>query len=410
MNANFVIPSWSYWTEPTRAQPLTQMYLATILEDEGHNVTFTDMRDGPKKLPKADAHLYTVATPDFDEVKQIVKSNKGVHIAGGPHINLFPKDSLAVFDSIVVGKGEESLKQMANDVGEYKLKNFYKSDIKDNYPFPRRDFFSKDKIVTSLFKTQDIPSTTVQFSYGCPFECSFCANYNRGPITERTHKEISDEIDYLKDEYDIKGLSLQDEICIPQRKPAALEWLALMESKDVLWRGQIRAIDDEDIVRGAKKSGCIELSFGLESVDKDVLNLTGKRMSIEKVSKTIDLCKKYDIKTRIYLINGLPGEKEDIVDKTKDFIKEYSPDIVLLSSLQPYPGSPIAENPEKYGIEWINTDYAKYNHLKNRFDTDDNLDSVVPFKYEDGKGLSRKQIYNNLNELQEFLRGRGANK
>jgi len=78
--------------------------------------------------------------------------------------------------------------------------------------------------------------------------------------------------------------------------------------------------------------------------------------------------------------------------------------------LQPYPGSPIAENPEKYGIEWINTDYAKYNHLKNRFDTDDNLDSVVPFKYEDGKGLSRKQIYNNLNELQEFLRGRGANK
>ena len=74
MKFNFVIPSWKYWKEPLRAQPLTSLYLATILENEGHKIVFTDFRDGVKELPDTDVHFYTVASPDFQEVKEIVKS------------------------------------------------------------------------------------------------------------------------------------------------------------------------------------------------------------------------------------------------------------------------------------------------------------------------------------------------
>lgn len=408
MKFDFVVPSWSYWTEPLRAQPLTQMYLATILENEGHEIVFTDFRDGQKTLPNANAHFYTVATPDYEEVKKIISNNSGIHIAGGPHINLFPEEVKYKFDSIAMGEGEESIKQIAIDLKNNNLKKIYSIKTHGEYPFPKRHFLPKDKIVTNLFKTENIPSTTVQFAFGCPYSCSFCANYNKKQIVRKTYSTISNEIDYLKNNYGVEGLSLQDEICIPQNSIKAFEWLTLLEYKKIKWRGQIRAITDEDIIKYTKKSGCIELSFGLESADQQVLNMTNKHMNINKVEETIRLCKKYDIKTRLYLINGLPYENEKIVDITKKFINKNNPDIVLLSSLQPYPGSPIATNPEKYEIKWINTDYTKYNHLKCRFEDNEDLNSIVPYEYKNG--LSRQQIYNNLLDLQHFLRERGVNK
>jgi len=110
-------------------------------------------------------------------------------------------------------------------------------------------------------------------------------------------------------------------------------------------------------------------------------------------------------------LNGLPGEKEDIVKKTKIFIKHHKPDIVLLSTLQPYPGSEIYAHPERFGIDYIDKDFTKYNHLRCRFaDSKDKIEDAVPFTYAPGKGMSRQQIMDNLVELQTFLREGGMNK
>lgn len=418
MKFNFIVTSWKYWEDPLRAQPLTQMYLATILENEGHIVEFIDFRDGPKTLPKADANFYTVASPDIEEVKQIIKDNPGIHIAGGPHVNIFPEESQQIFNIIVIGRGEELIKQIANDLERGNYKPVYRNSFNysnKEYPFPRRHFLPKEKIVTSLFKTKDIPSTTVLFSHGCPFNCSFCANYNRGSITRRSLDSIKAEIRYLKEKYHIKGLSLQDEICIPLNKKEAREFLEMMSEQNILWRGQIRAGVPEDIIALASGTGCVELSIGLESVDQKVLDYSNKQMKVKQVKETLLLCNKYGIKTRVYLLNGLPGEPKDIVEKTKKFIMKVKPDVVLLSTLQPYPGSDIYNHPEKYGIKYIDKDFSKYNHLRCRFsNSKDKLEEAVPFEYEKitpfGKSFTREQIINNLKELQQFLRKEGLNK
>lgn len=411
MKANFVIPSWGYWEQPLRAQPLTALYLATILKTEGHEVTMTDMRDGKKKLPKTDAHFYTVASPDFEEVKQIVNDNPGVHVAGGPHINIFPEESEKIFNAIALGRGEEAVKQMAKDIEVGDLFPVYEMPARGVYPFPDRGFLPKEKIVTSLFKTVDLPSTTVLFSHGCPYSCTFCANYDRGPIRRRSLDSISNEIDYLKREYGIRGLSLQDEICIPPKRQDAEDFLELMQTKGILWRGQTRAGVDYETLERAQKSGCLELSFGLESVDQTVLDLSKKAMSVKMVKQTLKDTNRVGIKTRVYLLNGLPGEPDDIAEQTERFIEETTPDTVLLSTLQPYPGSEIYKYPEKFGIKYIDKDFSKYNHLRCRFEgSKDKPEDVVPFEYEEGKGLTRNQIMDNLVRLQKFLRDRGLNK
>jgi radical SAM superfamily enzyme YgiQ (UPF0313 family) len=410
MKFNFIIPSWDYWTEPTRAQPLTQLYLATILRNDGHEVEFTDNREKPTIPSYADAYLYTVASPDFKEVKAHVnmiryRDHIGIHIAGGPHPSIFPKQTLEIFDAIVIGKGEESLRQIARDMKTDSVKKEYREPVQGPYPFPRRDFLPRDKIVTSLFKTIDIPSTTVLFSHGCPYSCTFCANYTKGSIIRRPLEDITNELEYLKSDYNIKGISLQDEICIPPKVEDAKKFLSMLETQGLYWRGQSRAGVHESILEQAARSKCLELSFGLESVNQDTLDFARKNMKVETVRETIKLAHKYGIKVRLYLLNGLPRESEDVVQKTKDFINDINPEVVLLSTLQPYPGSDIHDNPKKYGIKWIDTDYSKYNHLRCRFkDSDDKIEDVVPFEYE--VGFSRKRIVENLLNLQEFLRQR----
>lgn len=411
MKLNFVIPSWSYWENPLRAQPLTQLYLATILENEGHKVTITDTRDGKKTLPFAAAHFHTVASPDFEEVKGIVKDNPGIHVAGGPHISIFPEESKQVFDSIAIGRGEESIKQIARDIKFGELKREYSIPAKKDYPFPKRHFLPKEKIVTRLFKTVDIKSTTVLFSRGCPQACTFCANYTKGPIKRRSLDSIEEEIDYLQSNYGIEGLSLQDEICFPPKPNETKDFLALLKIKGLSWRGQTRAGLKEDTIRRAAKSGCLELSIGLESVDENVLRIAKKGINLNMAEETLGLLKKYGIKSRLYLLNGLPGEPEDIVDRTKAFLERTDPDVVLLSTLQPYPGSEIYNHPERFGMKITNKDFSTYNHLRCRFeDSKDKVEDAVPFEYEPGRGLTRQQIMNNLTALQSYLRDKGKNK
>jgi anaerobic magnesium-protoporphyrin IX monomethyl ester cyclase len=418
MKTNFIISSWHYWREPTRAQPLTQLYLATILQSKGIETKLTDLRgDNPERITKADIYFYTVASPDFVEVKGIVnklrkKFPKAKHVAGGPHPTLMPNDCLTTFDSIVIGRGENALVKIVEDYPN--LREMYMIPVdysKEKFPFPRREFIKPEKVVTSLFKTVDIPSTTILFSHGCPYNCSFCANYNRSKITRKSNEEISEEIEYLIKNYNIKGLSLQDEICIPLDYDEAKSWANNIKKYNLKWRGQIRAGVDSRIIKLAKDSGCIELSFGLESVSPKVLKLMNKKIKISDVIKTMNDCKKNNIKTRLYLINGLPGEPKDIIERTKKFIEKYKPDVVLVSSFQPYPGCDIYNNPKKYGIEWIDKHWEKYNHLRCRFaDSQDSLEECVPFKYEHGKGFTRRQIYNNLIDIQKFLIERGLNK
>jgi len=417
LRANFIVPSWNYWKEPLRAQPLTQLYLATILEEKGVDVEFTDYREQPTwaepfLLKPADIYLYTVASPDFKEldatrsrIKKVYPESK--HIAGGPHATIAPQD-FEDFDSVVVGKGEESLKKILKDFPN--LHTLYKTPIKkEEYPFPKRHFLSKDKIVNdNLFKTDNIRSTTAQFSFGCPFSCAFCANYDKGNIRRNSLQKIGSEIEYLKSEYGIEGLSLQDEICIP-KFPNQL--FGILKAQNIKWRGQVRADINEETIRLAKKSGLVELSFGLESVDEKVLKIVDKKIKVKDVENVIEYCKDNNVKTRVYLLNGLPGEGEDIVSKTISFIKKNNPDLILLSSFQPYPGSPIERAPEKYGIKWISTEYDKFNHIVCRFnDSKDNLENAVPYEFEKGKGLSRKQIIDNMLSLQYYLRERGMNK
>ena len=165
------------------------------------------------------------------------------------------------------------------------------------------------------------------------------------------------------------------------------------------------------MVRLAAESGCKEVALGLESVDSDdVLVLANKpSKSITRNRKYIEILKKYGIKVKICLIFGLPGESENVVERTIKFIEEAEPDYVALSGFDPVPGSNFYREPEKYGLKMIDKNLSKHAHLVYRFGNEEEVG--LPFEYADkvpwGKAFTRDQIVDNIKTLQKWLRERG---
>ena len=104
----------------------------------------------------------------------------------------------------------------------------------------------------------------------------------------------------------------------------------------------------------------------------------------------------------------LDGSAKNIVEKTIKFLEQTEPEFVSVSGFLPVPGSPIAKNPEKYGISKIENDWSKYGHLLFRFSDDEEVG--LPFEYSEngpfGRGLSQNEIKQNLTDLQGWLKER----
>lgn len=432
-STGIIVPSWHYFANPFKLQPLNELYFATVIDShfQGRDISVNviDLREAcsPESeislekissyIPEYNLYLYWIAkTADYPEILSIVEQlrhayPKAKHVAGGTHVDNFSEGCKKHFDAIVVGPGEESFINIINDCLSGSLKKTYKSDwglVKyDDYPFARRHYLPETAIVnTVLFeKYGGVQGTSALLSRGCNFKCAYCVYNVPSMIQMRNPKSIEEEIKYLKDEYNIKGVNLRDEICIPLSPKVAILYLEAMGHSDVIWRGQTRVGARKEIIALARQSGCVELAIGVESASQRVLDIINKKQTVKQARDFIYLCKSFDMKVKMCLILGLPGEPPDIVDITRKFIEETKPDYVNISGFCPVLGSEIFNNSKYYGIKYINEDWSKHAHLLFRFSDEEHFG--LPFEYEKtgrwGKTFSRSEIIKNIKELQHYL-------
>ena len=436
IHVGFIFPSSDYLFDPFRGDPHTHLQILTVLEyafgDQVH-LSLIDLR-GIKRnfagyhIPQCDIYLYSVYTLDYNEQKEIVASLRrrypdAKHIAGGPHVAVFPDASLKVYDALIVGDGEDSIVEALADVMQNKLQRIYRQtkpvDI-NVYPYPLRKWLPEATVarpgLLNLRHQQGyekLMSTTVIFSRGCPFTCAFCAmprikDFNPG-VRYRSPHLIEAEIEYLKRVYNIEAISLLDEIGLPQKRDDAIAHLEAIGRTGIPWRAQCR-VDSltPEIVQLLKESGCVTMCLGVESVSQKSLDLINKKIKVDKARQAIRLLKESGIECRVYMILGLPGEPEDIVDQTWAFIKETDPELVYMSLLTLRPGTEMYNNHKKYGIRSVTSDWEKTMHLHGRYE---NERPTLTYEFEEapawGTPLKSDTIVNNYLEIQSRIKDGG---
>ena len=427
----FVIAGGRENFNPFQNPPLCELHLLTILEEcfgDKIDISLIDLRGIDEKfisyyIPEKDIYMYSLYTPEWVETVSALTTIKELYpkatqVGGGPHVNIFPEECAKMFDSIVMGEGEESLVTLINDYLDSKIQPIYRQcgdiDIQ-KYSYPLRKYLPKAAVVQKGHlsgKHADLPGTAVLFSRGCPFKCHFCANLTFGNVRFRTPEWIIREIEYLKKEYQIEALSLKEDNGIPVSIKDAEPLLTALGECGIKWRGQSRANGVKpEMVKLAAESGCVEIGVGLESISSRALKLVHKGLNLDKAKDYIRLLQDHGIGVRLHFIIGLPGEPEDIIDQTISFVEEVQPRSVLASLLCPLPGSAIYKTPEKYGIKILSEDWSKYRVAFGRFEDNEELPKVM--EYEEmtpwGKAMPWHQIQQNYNILQTYLRERNFN-
>jgi len=426
----FIVPSWHYWIDPLKHQPYWEVYYSTHLKEQGYDIDLYDMRDNSaedlvhavENTPERDFYFYWIfKTGDAAEIYSIAsllkkKYPNSIHAAGGTHVDMCPDECESFFDSIVVGPGETAFGKIIEDTRLKNLKRRYTSDYKETQfrdtLIPDRSFLPHEKVVNNKIFSQygEIPTTLTYFSRGCVFKCAYCVYNVPNQLQVRAPESIKQEINYFKENYGVRGILVKDEIAIHPNKKISSATLNAIKDCDVVWRGQTISIASREQLELAKNSGCLELSVGIETVDDNVMKMIDKQwQSQKKIESFISNCKDLDIKVKICLILGLPGEKHDIAKKTIEFLDRVSPDYISVSGFCPLPGSTIYRNPEKYGIEYIDKNWNNHSHLLYRFS--DEEEAGLPFRYSEnapwGKSMSREQIKNSIIEVQTWAREKG---
>ncbi|MFH1415683.1 MAG: radical SAM protein [Elusimicrobiota bacterium] len=363
-------------------------YIAALLEEEGHTVKIIDnfaMNYPVRRIidiirdDTPDIVGISVLTPGVNRALELASDIKKlddriVVIAGNVHPTLFPGEFIGPgrFDIVVRGEGEKSMSEVTRMLEMKKgledirgisymangriIHNEDRPIIEDldSLPFPAwhllpyRDY--------GLFPFADIkkPVLTVLATRGCTFRCKYCSlSYMDRTYRKRSVDNVVDEIEFLIREFGIRQFGFVDPI-FPMEEQYALDFCEEMIRRgihrNIVWTTETRIdVLNEKLIKALKEAGCRRFIFGLESGSEEMLIKIGKRIDFNKSRHVMKLIKKYKMETIGLFMIGLPGETEDLIEKTFRYARSLDIDFAKFAMTVPFPGSEFYETMKKEG-------------------------------------------------------------
>ena len=347
------------------------LYVAAYYEHEtGNTATFIDCP--PENVSeeallarvreiKPDMVAMSIMTFNLLDALHTAKTLKQEHpdlkiCLGGPHVNLYPKETLNLpgIDYVVFGEGEkiftrliqalegdvESLPSI-NGLGwkqnETAHINPAETELLDlnELPFPARHLVDISSYQHIIGEGRQF--FTIQATRGCPAACSFC-DIRKTKFRIRSPKSVVDEIEALVAMGVDDLFFVDDTITIDKKNVLAI--CDLMVERGIKIHFKISARVDtinQEVVDALKKAGCYRIHFGIESANAEHLKYLQKGQTPEKVERACKMVRKAGIGFFAYMMIGIPHETKKEMFETVDFAKKLKPDYAQFSICTPYP-------------------------------------------------------------------------
>ncbi len=373
--------------------PLGLAYVASSLEEDGHEVRIVDSRAmgyGLSQIKREISSFYpdvvglTATTPAIysaykvaDVAKQVSRDTKVV--LGGSHASFMAEDVLREcpsIDFVVRGEGEETVRELLRSIEDpkkvlgitYRERGVIKSTpnrllIKslDDLPVPAYHLLPMDR-----YRADGIRYGVLLTSRGCPFSCIFCCSSRLMGKVWRGHSEerVLHELTLLRDRYGVKEVEFLDDTFTLNKKRAKRICEEIVRNRlDVSWSCSSRAdLLDEELANALKNAGCHTVYIGAESGVQETLNFLKKGVSLGQIARAVEVAKRACLNVVASFIIGIPGETREKIRATIEFAKKLKPTFVQFTLLTPFPGTEIYEYAEKRGL-LLTKNWLKYTTL-----------------------------------------------
>jgi radical SAM superfamily enzyme YgiQ (UPF0313 family) len=209
-------------------------------------------------------------------------------------------------------------------------------------PIPDRSLTGNDYALKMEFtgKRGDFIMT----SRGCPAACNFCAASRMFPGGVRTRpiSSVMNEIESLMSTKHIEGLKIFDSTFTANREHVE-QFCKSIKEFNIPWECEIRADTvDRELLTLMKSSGCYYINIGLETINEEHLKKIAKGISSEQVLGVLDICKRLDIRSKVFFTFGHLNQTLSECKQDIDFIKSHKQKIDFFGvtvGLRIYPGT-----------------------------------------------------------------------
>lgn len=403
-------PTYDARSRSTPAYPWALMYLAATLVERGVGVTILDEAANPKACDNLEQLLEEkhpvavgISSMTGEQIKhglafaaRVRKRSNAAIVWGGVHASLLPEQTLRhrYVDYVVVGEGEYAFADLIECIegkdDPSEIPGVF-SVLGANVHGERQELFVDLAGLPELPFHLLEPEPYIQrrpdlgaeryfeicTSRGCPHHCGFCYidNVHRGCWRGMEADVAFERIKSLVSRFHLDCVLFREDNFFVQRKRVERIAQRLIEEEvGIRWAASCRvnyaANYAPEFLELLRKSGCVQLTFGVESGSDRVLDFIGKGITVEQVLTAATKLKNAGIRGTYHFMGGFPTEMTgEFLDTCRliDKLMAISPDIVVreMSVFAPYPGVKLIPECKRLGYAepenleaWVGMDWT----------------------------------------------------
>lgn len=247
------------------------------------------------------------------------------------------------------------------------------------------DYFVSPRVAERLFAYENEVENgsrvaTVVMTKGCVARCTFCHRWEKGFRALRTN-QLESHIRDLVERHNVRFIQVADEN-FGSDKQAAIAIADMLGSMGLYW--QVAGVRTSTVTKEAlshwKANGCLSVYYGIESGSQKMLDVMEKKTTVEQNINALKWTGEVGLNTIIQLIIGMPGENDQTMQETFEFLKTVAPhirqwdgktasDLISINYAQALPGTPLYEYGREAGLIGKDID-AEEHYLLAISDTD----------------------------------------
>ncbi len=323
--------------------PCLSLLRIAALTPAGWDIEIVDERITPVDFTQnPDAVGITSMTCTVNRAYEIADRfrEKGVPvIMGGMHASSLPEEALTHANSVVVGEAEGLWPSVIRDIERDELKPVYHIDRPSLDDVPDSNW--------NLYRGKGyLPVHFVETTRGCPLDCEFCAvtTFFGGSYRNRPLDEVIAELERLRpfEGPGMKNMVFFVDDNIVSNRAYTKQFLARVADLNIQWlsHASINLADDPEILRLCRKSGCLGVLIGLETLSPETMQSIGKKSRLRTgYLDAIEKIHDHGIGVDGSFVFGFDTDDEGVFDRTLDFITRARLEVPHFSILTPYPGT-----------------------------------------------------------------------
>lgn len=188
----------------------------------------------------------------------------------------------------------------------------FDAEFGDDYPYPDYRLFDSFPLFLENWQSGRW-KYAVMTSLGCPFPCNYCMCARR-KLKTRSVDNVIGELEKAKAEYGMKSVVILDD-CFNAGRKRTLEFCEKAEhlKLNLECANGLRAdLFDEEVAEALAAAGCIQVSFGVETIHEELLRNIEKGETFAQIEKAITIAKKHFRYVNGFFIIGLPGSSLEL--------------------------------------------------------------------------------------------------